>query len=161
MSAQHLSQSSDLATRVAASMAAWFASDERVGPFTAHFDAHSANAFRNYAVPDAGAAPTPLEIDALIALFEQRGRTPRLEYLPDIAPQVEPALVAAGFVVEYRSPVFGCRRGQATDLGAPDGIVFALVTDDADLLDVARVQNAAYGEPAQPGPADVARLSRL
>jgi ribosomal protein S18 acetylase RimI-like enzyme len=146
---------------VAASIAAGFASDERVGPFAVHFDAHSANLFRNYALPDAGAAPTPLEIDALIALFDQHDRTPRLEYLPDIAPEVEPALVAAGFAVEFRSPVFGCRRGEATDLGAPDGIVFALVTEDADLVDVARVQNAAYGEPAPPGPADVARLRRL
>ena len=43
----------------------------------------------------------------------------------------------------------------------PEGITFALVTTDTDLLDAVRVQHAAYDEPAPAGPNDVARLAAL
>jgi len=150
----------DLSRRVAAYVVA-SAAGTRVGPFTVHFDDHTANVWRNYAVPDIGATPTEADVAALVALFADRDRTPRLEYVPAASPNVEPALVAAGFAAEFRSPVFGCARGEASDLQPPEGITFALVTSDADLLDAARVQHAAYDEPAPAGPTDVARLAAL
>jgi ribosomal protein S18 acetylase RimI-like enzyme len=150
---------SDLPTRVAAFMAASTDGGERVGPFTCFIDATTANIWRNHAVPDTGATPSADDIAALVAFYERHDRTPRLEYVPAAAPEVEPALVAAGFTVEGRSPLRGCEPGEAIDLPVPDGIAFALATSDADLLDVARMQNIAYGDPAPAGPDDVARLA--
>ena len=151
----------DLSRRVAAYIVTSASRGRRVGPFTVHFDDHTANVWRNYAVPDIGATPSKADVAALLALFADRDRTPRLEYVPAASPGVEPALVAAGFTAEFRSPVFGCLRGEASDLQPPQGITFALVTTDADLLDAVRVQHAAYHEPAAAGPKDVARLVAL
>jgi ribosomal protein S18 acetylase RimI-like enzyme/uncharacterized damage-inducible protein DinB len=151
----------ELSRRVAAYVVASVASGTRIGPFTVHFDDHTANVWRNYAVPDIGASPSAVDVAALLDLFADRDRTPRLEYVPDAAPDVEPALVAAGFTAEFRSPVFGCVRGNASDRQPPDGITFTLVTADADLLDAVRVQNAAYDEPAPAGQIDVQRLAAL
>src|SRR5215813_9647814 len=151
----------DLGTRVAESIATARDGGTRIGPFTSGFDADTANVWRNYAVPDRGATPTAADVEALIEAFERRDRTPRLEYLPATAPAVEPALVSAGFTIEGRSPVYGCRNGEASALEAPDGVAIALVTDVSDLLDAVRVQNAAYDEPAPAGPRDVSRLAAL
>src|SRR5882672_3315499 len=85
----------ELSRRVAAYVVASVASGTRVGPFTVHFDDHTANVWRNYAVPDIGASPSAVDVAALLDLFADRDRTPRLEYVPDAAPDVEPALVAA------------------------------------------------------------------
>jgi ribosomal protein S18 acetylase RimI-like enzyme len=154
-------QRNDLSRRVATYIVASAAGGTRVGPFTVHFDNHTANVWRNYAVPDIGATPSRADIAALLAVFADRDRTPRLEYVPAASPDVEPALVAAGFAAEFRSPVFGCLRGEASDLLPPEGVTLALVTTDADLLDAVRVQHAAYEEPAPAGPKDVARLAAL
>jgi ribosomal protein S18 acetylase RimI-like enzyme/uncharacterized damage-inducible protein DinB len=151
----------ELSRRVAAYVVASVAGGTRVGPFTVHFDDHTANVWRNYAVPDIGASPTAGDVAALLDLFADRDRTPRLEYVPDAAPDVEPALVAAGFTAEFRSPVFGCVRGDSSDRQPPEGITFALVTTDDDLLDAVRVQHAAYDEPAPAGAKDVQRLAAL
>ncbi len=151
----------DLSARVAAFIAADHRGGERVGPFTIHFDRQTANIWRNYAVPDIGALPTSADVEALLAAFDRADRTPRLEYVPASAPAVEPALLAAGFTVEDRSPVLGCRAGEAIDLPIPDGISFALVADEADLLDVARLQHAGYQDPEPAGAVDVARLTAL
>jgi len=64
--------------------------------------------FRNYAIPDDGAKPTAAQFAELVAVFTGRSRTPRLEYLPGLCPEVEPALLAAGFVPEGRLPVMSC-----------------------------------------------------
>lgn len=85
---------------------------ERVGPFVASFDAHSAHPYRNYAVPDDQARPDAGQVEALIAMFTVRGRTPRLEYLPGLCPAVEPALLAAGFTAERRLAVMACAPGR-------------------------------------------------
>jgi len=142
-------------------MAASFTGGTRIGPFTARIDEHSALIWRNYAVPDGDATPSVADVQSLVDWFRQHDRVPRLEYVPAAAPAVEPSLVAAGFTVEGRSPVFGCRRGAAAELAAPHGISFAIVDSDNDLLDVVRVQHAAYHGTETPGPADVARLRRL
>jgi GNAT superfamily N-acetyltransferase len=131
---------------------------ERVGPFSVRFDPATANVWRNYAVPDPDATPSAGDVAELIALFEARGRTPRLEYVPAAAPAVEAVLVSAGFVVEGRPPLMACRPGEVTMPDHLDGVTLALVTGDEELLDVAAVQNDAYHEPEPAGPHDVARL---
>lgn len=75
---------------------------EQVGPFRASFARSSKNPYLTYAIPDDGARPSTTDVAALIAAYERRGLHPRLEYLEPCAPFVEPALLAAGFVVEGR-----------------------------------------------------------
>ena len=84
--------------------------------------AHDPLVYINYAIPAAGADPTPEDIEALEAAFTSRSRTPRLEYLPGLAPLVEPALVAAGFTVTDRLPLMECPPGAAVEQPLPDGI---------------------------------------
>lgn len=131
----------------------------RVGPFLATFDRHSANPYLSYAVPDAGAAPTSAEVDALVTAYHQRQRPARLEYLPDLAPAVEPALLAAGFTVELRTAVLTLAPGAAVPHRPPAGIEIAVPGDVADLVDLVRVQRAAFGgDPSEVDAEDVAAL---
>lgn len=119
----------------------------RVGPFLARFDDHDAGLFRNYAVPDDGADPTPDHVAELIAVFTGRDRTPRLEYLPVLCPAVEPALLAAGFVAERRLPVMTCPPLEAVAPPVTGEIELGLATTDEQLRQVAEAQNEAYGQP--------------
>jgi GNAT superfamily N-acetyltransferase len=130
---------------------------ERVGPFVASFDAHSAHPYRNYAIPDDQARPDAEQVEALIAVFTARGRTPRLEYLPGLCPAVEPALLAAGFTAERRLPVMTCAPGEVHDVATPPGIDLLLVHTEDQLRAAAEVQNEAYGVDITED-ADVARL---
>ncbi len=131
----------------------------RIGPFTARFDLDSDNPFRNYAVPDAGAAPAGDDIAALIGVFEQRGRRPRLEYVPQVAPALEAALLGAGFAVERRPRLMICARDAVPDLPAPEGIELVVPAGERELRDAAAAQQEAYGEPP-PTAGDVERLRR-
>jgi GNAT superfamily N-acetyltransferase len=130
----------------------------RVGPFLAAFDPHSADVWRNYAVPDDGATPGPSDVDALISLFRQHNRVPRLEYVPATAPAVEPALAAAGFAVEGRPPVMVSTPDVVLTPRVPAGVTLGLATDDRRLLDAATVAHHAYRQPDPVGPHDVGRL---
>lgn len=133
----------------------------RVGPFLASIDKHDAGPFRNYAVPDDGADPTADQIQNLAAVFTDRGRTPRLEYLPGPCPRVEPALLAAGFTSERRLPVMTCRPADAVTRpvggGVGGDIELVLATGEAQWRQVAEAQNDAYGQ-AETTEHDVARL---
>ncbi|SHG25674.1 GNAT family N-acetyltransferase [Streptoalloteichus hindustanus] len=131
---------------------------ERIGPFLASFDQHDAGLFRNYAVPDDGAAPSPQEVDDLVAAFADRGRAPRLEYLPNLCPEVEPALVAAGFAPERHLPLMICAPADSVPAKPSDaGIECVLATSDEQLWQVAEAQNDAYGQDGTTEH-DVARL---
>lgn len=151
---------SALAQRVARSIQDSLASRnlDRVGPFSVNIDATSTNVWRNYAVPDSGAAPTAADVATLIEFFQSKGRTPRLEYVPFDAPDVEPMLIAAGFQIEGRPPLMACRRGQLTATPEVEGIDIRVVDTPDDLLDTARAQDAAYRSTEPTGPDDVARL---
>src|SRR5262245_38193643 len=69
----------------------------RSGPFQVHVDPHADQPYANYAIPDADAQPSDADVDALVAVFEAAGRQPAFEFLPECAPAVERALLAAGF----------------------------------------------------------------
>ncbi len=129
---------------------------ERIGPFFATFTAHSDNTFLNYAIPDAGAEPTPEDARALIEAFRNRERVPRLEYLPGLAPAVEPSLLAAGFTVEDRLPLMDCPPDGIVDQPVPEGFELAFPSTDAEHLGVATAQAEAFGE-APPAEAEIAR----
>ncbi|MCG5214278.1 GNAT family N-acetyltransferase [Streptosporangium soli] len=129
----------------------------RTGPFLATFDEHDAGPYRNYAVPDDDADPTPGDLAELITAFTNRSRVPRLEYLPGAAPKVEPALLAAGFTVETRLPLLTCSPADVAAPPAIDSVELVLARTDRQLRQVAEAQNEAYGQP-ETGDHDVARL---
>ncbi|MGH3767169.1 MAG: GNAT family N-acetyltransferase [Pseudonocardiaceae bacterium] len=129
----------------------------RVGLFLASFDDHDAGVYRNYAVPDDGADPTPEQIAELITAFTDRNRIPRLEYLPELSPAVEPGLIAAGFTPERRLPIMTCRPADAPASPVVAGIELSLATTDEQLRQVAEAQNEAYGQ-IETTDHDVARL---
>lgn len=134
---------------------------ERVGPFLAGFDRTSDHAYLSYAVPDDGAEPTADDVAALRAAFERRGRVPRLEYLPSVAPSAEAALLAGGFELEGDLPLMICAPGEAPDLAAPDGVELVSATTDDELRDGGAVANAAFGEPGVPSAQDIERTRRF
>lgn len=120
----------------------------RVGPFLATFTPRNANPFLNYAIPDEEAAPSPEEIASLIAVFQRRQCIPRLEYLPQVVPAVEPALLASHFSVEERMPLMTCSAEQFHLPPLPADIELLIPMTDAELLALVTVQNEAYGEAA-------------
>jgi len=65
----------------------------RVRQFVLLLDTDDAGPYRNYAVPDDGAEPTPTDIGALIEAFAGYRRRPRLEYFASACPRVEPVLL--------------------------------------------------------------------
>jgi GNAT superfamily N-acetyltransferase len=134
---------------------------ERIGPFLATFTPHSANPYLNYAIPDPGAEPTADEVAALVAAFERRDRTPRLEYLPGLAPAVEAALLAGGFTVEDRVPLMVCPPGAAVEQPMPDGVELISPDTDDEAYGMLTVQREAFGGTEPAGEEDVAGLRRL
>jgi ribosomal protein S18 acetylase RimI-like enzyme len=130
----------------------------RSGPFVVRYDRNWPSPFANYAIPDDGAAPTASQVSALISMFRALDRVPRLEYLPSCAPQVEPALLAAGFTAENRAAVMACSAETLTTPGAATGVTITEPTDDAGLLAAARVQHAGYGQPGEPTAGETAWL---
>jgi ribosomal protein S18 acetylase RimI-like enzyme len=118
---------------------------ERIGPFLATFDRTSVNPYLSYAVPDSGAEPTRIDVDSLVAAYEARERTPRLEYIPLVAPAVEPVLVEAGFVVEGRLPLMTCAADEAL-IEVPEGIELLAPSTADEYRGAAEVQWEAYEE---------------
>jgi predicted GNAT family acetyltransferase len=133
---------------------------ERIGPFLATFSRDSTNPFLNYAIPDASARPTADEVARLAAAYETRGLTPRLEYLPRLAPDVEPVLLAVGFAVESRVPLMVCRQGEQVAQPAPAGFELFVPTSDEDLLRMLTAQHEAFGETGPPTVANLGGLRR-
>ena len=127
---------------------------ERVGPFTATFTPGADSQFINYAIPDEVAEPTPAEVAALIQAYERRGLLPRLEYLPGLAPAVEPALVAAGFAVEERLPLMDCPA--VIEQPVPEGYELFTPESEDDFGAMVGAQHEAFGDEP-PGEGEIAR----
>lgn len=116
---------------------------ERIGPFLATYNRSTANPYLNYAVPDDGARPSAGDVDALVAAYQTRGRKPRLEYLPLVAPAVEPVLVDAGFEIEGRLPLMTCVEARLVETA---GIELVAPSSEEQLRAAAEVQWEAYEE---------------
>jgi GNAT superfamily N-acetyltransferase len=117
---------------------------EKIGPFLATFTRDTDNPYLNYAIPDEGGSPSPDDVGGLVAAYRARERKPRLEYIPAIAPAVEPALLAAGFEVEGRLPLMTCPA--PVEVRAPDGIELIAPSSEAEFRGAAETQWEAYGE---------------
>lgn len=123
-------------------------------------DAASSEPGWNYATPVDGAAPSVSEIATLVGLFERRRRTPRLEYVHELAPEVLPRLLEAGFFREEPLALMTCTRDSLAADGDLDGVEWLLAEREHELHAAAAVQNAAYGVPAT-READVERLANV
>jgi len=131
----------------------------RIGPFLASFSSADPIRFLNYAIPDDGAVPTSADVAALTDAYHQRGRLPRLEYVPAAAPAVEAVLVAAGWGVEGRLPLMVLPASTPVDGEPPSGIELVAPASAADLQATVAAQNEAYGE-GPPGPDGGAGIGR-
>lgn len=130
---------------------------ERIGPFLATFAQDSSHPMANYAIPDDGATPSPSEIALLISAYQQRNLPPRLEFFTEAAPDVEAALIAAGFTLERRVPVMTCTAEDRVDCVAPEHIRLREPSSDNDFRRLRSVQNVAFGESPEVSDAEVER----
>ena len=117
----------------------------QIGPFLATFSDDTDNPYVNYAIPDDDAKPSEADIAALVEAYREHKRKPRLEYIPSVAPAVEPALVAYGFEIEYRTPLMTYRGSPPTSVAPPEIELLAPVTEK-DFRGAATVQWEAYEE---------------
>jgi ribosomal protein S18 acetylase RimI-like enzyme len=127
---------------------------ERIGPFLASFNPSDRMRFRNYAVPDDGARPTPTEVDALVAAFERRDRLPRLEYFTALCPQLTAILQRGGFRPEMKLPLMTLTRQQLVEPEAAVKVEVRAPLDAEEFLSAARVQRLTFGEKEPTTPAE-------
>ncbi|SEG89346.1 FR47-like protein [Actinacidiphila yanglinensis] len=134
------------------------------GGFVAGFDPATDSPYINYATPLPGAEPTAADVAALVAAFRSRGLKPRLEFAPDRAPSVEPALRAAGFGTEEVHEYLVCRPGTLTPpprIGdGPGHLVESPAADEEYTAIDAALAEAFEGEFAS-SPEGAARLRRI
>jgi hypothetical protein len=91
----------------------------RIGPFLVTIDPYATGPFRNFAVPDDDAAPTPADLAALVGYFASVDWLPRLEFAAR-QPALEQTLAEAGSSSAIGSPCWHClpRRRYATSRSA-------------------------------------------
>ena len=136
-----------LASRIQDGMrtgACWGRDHEQIGPFLATFNHDDDNPFLNYAVPDIGATPSLTDVEDLCAAYRQRDRKPRLEYIPSLAPAVEPVLMSADFTVEDRSPVMTCATKADVCVVTAEAVELLAPASDDEYQAAAAVQWEAY-----------------
>ncbi|MFJ5778850.1 GNAT family N-acetyltransferase [Streptomyces sp. NPDC093094] len=130
------------------------------GGFVAGFSPDTDSPYLNYATPLPGAEPTAQDVAALIGVFRERGLLPRLEFAPQAAPGVEPALRAAGFGTEAAHEYLVCTpRTLALPVAAGSPLVETPATDEEFAgLDAALAE--AFGGVFAPSAEGAARLRR-
>jgi predicted GNAT family acetyltransferase len=116
----------------------------RVGAFVLLLSSATRLRFLNYAMPDDGADPDDAQVSALV--------------LPSVAPAIEARLTAHGWSVDDRLPLMTCTATSARDVRVPDGVVVEAPSDDAALLEMARLQHDVFDDPE---PADDRTVTRL
>ncbi|MFJ1757169.1 GNAT family N-acetyltransferase [Kitasatospora sp. NPDC088134] len=129
------------------------------GGFVAGFDPDTTSPYINYATPLPGAVPTGGDVAALVAAFRERGLKPRLEFAPNAAPAVEPALRAAGFGTEAVHEYLVCTPATLV-VPASAPVVETPGTDEDFTAVDAALAEAFSGEFAS-SPEGAARLRRL
>jgi GNAT superfamily N-acetyltransferase len=126
-----------------------------VPPFVCLFDPRDPLRFFNYAKPlgPIGAEPAGLtdSLAALRAAFRARERMPRFEFIEEYAPDLGPALDAAGFSLEERYPLLVCTPETLRSSPPIAGLTITMLTPDSpaeDLLACLTVQRKGFGEIA-------------
>ncbi|ASQ94411.1 GNAT family N-acetyltransferase [Streptomyces sp. 11-1-2] len=135
------------------------------GGFVAGFEPGTTSPYINYATPLPGTRPTARDVKELIEAFRVRDLKPRLEFAPDAAPAVEPALREAGFTVEAVHAYLVCTPErltlpQDTESG-PAAVPVSVPSTDEDYRAIdAALSEAFVGEFAS-SPEGAARLRRI
>ena len=114
--------------------------------------------FLNYAIPDDGVDPDEAEIDALVAAFRKAERKPRLEFLPSVAPGLEPALTSRGWTVENRLPLMTCTARTLRSVTPPLDTTIEAPRDDRELFEMNGLQHEIFDDPE---PADERSVARM
>ncbi|MCU0501272.1 MAG: GNAT family N-acetyltransferase [Anaerolineae bacterium] len=124
-------------------------------PFVCLFSPNDPLRFFNYAKPlePVGAEPDGLNesLATLRQAFRTRQRVPRFEFIEEFAPDLGPALVAAGFSLEDRYPLLVCTPETLRQMPPIDGLTITTLTPDSpvdDLLACLAVQQQGFGEMA-------------
>jgi GNAT superfamily N-acetyltransferase len=133
---------------------------EQVGPFLASYSRTSSSPYLNYAIPDDEAEPSPADVAGLIDVYSRRSLKPRLEYVPELAPKVERALLAEGFRTEARLALMEFGADDASGPVVPAGIELVTPSSTDELLAVRAVQHEAYDDAEPPGEEEVRSLQR-
>lgn len=129
-----------------------------VGGFVVGIDPTTTSPYVNYATPVPGAEPTDRDVSALIGAFRERGLKPRLEFAPDTAPAVEPALRRAGFATEAVHEYMVCTPAT---LAVPTGNIEVAAPDtDEDYTAIDAALSEAFGGEFPASPEGAARLRR-
>jgi GNAT superfamily N-acetyltransferase len=127
--------------------------------FRVFFDPECPLPYRNFAIPDRGADPSPEQVFAVFEHFDRRGRVPHFEFFPKDAPLVDVALHAAGCVVDARPTVMSCDPARRRRTPRPNEITVSTITKEAEVLESVVLARSVFGaEPPQPS--DVARRSQ-
>ncbi|MDI1461607.1 GNAT family N-acetyltransferase [Catellatospora sp. KI3] len=127
--------------------------------FVCGFDPDTTSPYVNYATPLPDAAPTGADVRALVAAFRQRGLLPRLEFAPQAAPAVAPALYAAGFTVEQTHEFLVCTPDTFTAPGG--GPVPEAPRSEDDYLAIDGALAEAFSGEFAASAAGAARLRRV
>jgi GNAT superfamily N-acetyltransferase len=111
-----------------------------VPPFTLFFHPAEAAPHFNYAIPDepaGGDLRAPLA--ELRQAFTGRSRQPRFEFIADFAPDLAPALQAAGFVEESRAILMICTPETYRPAPEVPGLTVTILDENTSLTDVGAV----------------------
>ncbi len=120
-----------------------------VPPFTAFFNPRDPLRYLNYAIPDRPASGDLHEpLTQLRAVFRERERLPRLEYVEGFAPELAAALEAAGFELELRAPLMTCPEAALTEPAAVPGL--EIVPATSDVRGYLTVGRRAFGSGEEP-----------
>jgi ribosomal protein S18 acetylase RimI-like enzyme len=96
-------------------------------PFTLFFHETDARPESNYALPGASGNTDPQNpLKSLQTLFTERHRTPRLQFIEEVFPQLTPILRSSGWREQERSPVMICTPD--TFRTAPDVLGLTIIT---------------------------------
>ncbi|GAA1669090.1 GNAT family N-acetyltransferase [Streptomyces yatensis] len=135
------------------------------GGFVAGFDPSTTSPYINYATPLPGTRPTARDVKELIEAFRVRDLKPRLEFAPDAAPDVEPALREAGFTVEAVHAYLVCTPDTLTlpqDAEAgPTAVPVAVPSTDEDYRAIDAALSEAFAGEFASSPEGAARLRRI
>ncbi|MFC4588812.1 GNAT family N-acetyltransferase [Sphaerisporangium corydalis] len=135
----------------------------QTGGFVAGFDPGTTSPHINYATPEPGARPTGQDVAALIEAFRERGLKPRLEFAPDAAPAVEPALREAGFTTEEVHEYLVCTPATLTmpPVLEPAVLLVETPSTDEDYASIDAALAEAFNGEFASSPEGVARLRRI
>ncbi|MFG2135013.1 GNAT family N-acetyltransferase [Streptomyces sp. NPDC048751] len=132
-----------------------------VASFVLGLDPSTTSPYLNYATPEPGARPSGDDVAALIEAFRARGLKPRLEFAPDAAPEVEPALRAAGFTTEAVHTYLVCTPATLTPPPSRTGLLVETPGTDADYAAIDAALSEAFDSAFAASEEGAARLRRI